>query len=63
VLPPDESDASILTGKKKDKLIVKKPLAGTDDDILKDGTPANGFNTGIKKETKTAPVVTGRRNR
>ena len=63
VLPPDESDAGILTGKKKDKLATKKTPVGTDDDILKDGTPANGFNTGIKKETKTAPVVTGRRNR
>jgi len=63
VLPPDESDASILTGKKKDKVATKKAMPGTDDDILKDGTPANGFNTGIRKETKTAPVVTGRRNR
>jgi len=63
VLPPDEYDASILTGKKKDKLTAKKTPAAADDDILKDGTPANGFNTGIKKETKTAPVVTGRRNR
>jgi hypothetical protein len=56
VLPPDETDASILTGKKKDKPADKKIA-------VKDGTPANGFNTGIKKERKTAPVVSGRHNR
>jgi hypothetical protein len=50
VLPPDESDASVLGGKKKDKPPVKKTVVKDDDDILKDGTPANGFNTGLKKE-------------
>ena len=52
VLPPDESDAGILVGKKKDKPAVKRSNSKDDDDILKDGTPANGFNTGIKKEPK-----------
>jgi hypothetical protein len=54
VLPPDESDAGLLGlgGKKKDKPAVKRSGSKDDDDILKDGTPANGFNTGIKKEPK-----------
>jgi len=60
---PDESDAGILTGKKKDSTAVKKPVAKDDNDILKDGTPANGFNTGIKKDSKKEPLVTGRHNR
>ncbi len=47
---PDESDAAILTGKKKDNTQVKKKAAKPEDDILHDGTPANGFNTGIKKD-------------
>lgn len=47
---PDESDAGILTGKKKDNTPVKKKAAKSEDDILHDGTPANGFNTGIRKE-------------
>ena len=59
---PDESDAGILTGKKKDNNTVKKTTAKDDDDILKDGTPANGFNTGIKKETKKETLVTGKRH-
>ena len=54
---PDESDAGILTGKKKDNPAVKKSTAKDDDDILKDGTPANGFNTGIKKESKKEPLT------
>ena len=49
VLPPDESDAGMLVGKKKDKPAVKRSSSKDDDDILKDGTPANGFNTGIKR--------------
>lgn len=49
---PDESDASVLTGKKKDNPAVKKKTSKDDDDILKDGTPVNGFNTGIKKDSK-----------
>src|SRR5450432_1562047 len=49
---PDESDASVLTGKKKDNTAVKKKTSKDDDDILKDGTPVNGFNTGIKKDSK-----------
>ena len=57
---PDESDAGILTGKKKDNTAVKKS-ASKEDDILKDGTPANGFNTGIKKESKKEPLtISGR---
>ncbi|MEO5682238.1 MAG: hypothetical protein ABIQ88_06330 [Chitinophagaceae bacterium] len=61
---PDESDAGILTGKKKDNLIIKKSTAKEEDDILKDGTPANGFNTGIKKEPKKEPLtISGRRQR
>ncbi len=59
---PDESDASMLTGKKKDNVAVKKTMAKDSDDILKDGTPANGFNTGIKKETKKETLVTGKRH-
>ncbi len=59
---PDESDPGIITGKKKDNTVVRK-VAGTEDDILKDGTPANGFNTGIKKESKKDPVtISGKRN-
>ena len=54
---PDESDASILTGKKKDDGAAKKSTAKDSDDILKDGTPANGFNTGIKKEPKKEPLT------
>lgn len=46
---PDESDAGILTGKKKANTPIKKKAAKSEDDILNDGTPANGFNTGIKK--------------
>ena len=49
---PDESDAGILTGKKKDNAPLKKKVSKREDDILNDGTPANGFNTGIKKDTK-----------
>jgi hypothetical protein len=60
---PDESDAGILTGKKKDNTAVKKPALKDDDDILKDGTPTSGFNTGIKKDAKKEPIVTGRHNR
>ncbi len=62
---PDESDASILTGKKKDNSAVKKTTTTKDDsDILKDGTPANGFNTGIKKESKKEPLtVSGKHKR
>jgi hypothetical protein len=41
-----------MSGKKKDKPAVKISSSKDDDDILKDGTPANGFNTGIKKEPK-----------
>lgn len=47
---PDESDAGILTGKKKANAPVKKKAVKSEDDILHDGTPANGFNTGIKKD-------------
>lgn len=53
---PDESDAGMLTGKKKANPPVKKKAAKPEDDILHDGTPANGFNTGIKKDA-------GRKNR
>lgn len=61
---PDESDAGMLTGKQKDNTAaVKKPATKDDDDILKDGTPANGFNTGIKKDIKKEPPITGRHNR
>jgi len=60
---PDESDASILTGKKKDNPAVKKTTAKDDTDILKDGTPANGFNTGIKKETKKEPLTVSGKHR
>ena len=63
VTAPDESDAGILTGKKKDNTAAKKPVAKDNDDILKDGTPVNGFNTGIKKESKKDPLITGRHNR
>ncbi|MFT3932958.1 MAG: hypothetical protein QM726_05020 [Chitinophagaceae bacterium] len=52
---PDESDASILTGKKKDNTAVKSNVGK--DDILSDGTPANGFNTGIKKDNKKEPLT------
>lgn len=57
---PDESDASVLTNKKKDEPHRKKAVVKNDDDILKDGTPANGFNTGIKKDSKKEPLVSGR---
>jgi hypothetical protein len=49
---PDESDAGVLTGKKKDNAPLKKKVSKREDDLLNDGTPANGFNTGIKKDTK-----------
>lgn len=63
VKAPDESDASILNNKKKDNTATKKTVAKEDDNILKDGTPANGFNTGIKKDTGKEPLITGgRRN-
>ena len=55
VLPPDETEADFLSVKKKDNpLINKNPVntAKDDSDILKDGTPTKGFNTGIKKNTK-----------
>jgi hypothetical protein len=55
VLPPDETEADFLSAKKKDNPVVNNPAVNTakdDSDILKDGTPTKGFNTGIKKNTK-----------
>ncbi len=52
VLPPDESDAGLLIIKKPAKSTVKKTDAKNEDDILQDDAAANGFNTGIKKDTK-----------
>jgi hypothetical protein len=49
VLPPDESDARILNIK---RIPVKKTGAKNEDDILQDDGAANGFNTGIKKDSK-----------
>ena len=55
VLPPDETDADFLPAKKKDEPEVKNipaVIEKDDGDILKDGTPKKGFNTGIKKNKK-----------
>jgi hypothetical protein len=55
VLPPDETEADFLSVKKKDKPLVNNNPVNTakdDSDILKDGTPTKGFNTGIKKNMK-----------
>ena len=55
VLPPDETAADFLPAKKKDNPAVNNNPVNTakdDSDILKDGTPTKGFNTGIKKSTK-----------
>ena len=64
VLPPMETEADLLLLKKKDepaitpttenKVRVVKNTAGptAEGDILSDGTPRKGFNTGIKKEKK-----------
>ena len=63
VLPPMETEADLLLLKKKDEpavaasenkvTAVKHTAAsGSDGDILSDGTPRKGFNTGIKKEKK-----------
>ncbi len=60
---PDESGAGELNAKKKDNPAGKKAVTAGNDDILKDGTPASGFNTGIKKDQKKEPFITGRRNR
>ena len=51
VLPPDESDTKLLNFKKTDKA-VKKTGTKNNDDILQDDAAANGFNTGIKKDSK-----------
>ncbi|HTL07521.1 MAG TPA: hypothetical protein VL307_04655 [Chitinophagaceae bacterium] len=59
---PDESDAGILTGKKKDRGPLKKTSA-KEDDILADGNPADGFNTGIKKESKKNPLTAAGRSK
>lgn len=53
VVPPDESDTRLLTTQKPGK----PPAAGktnvkNNDDILQDAGAANGFNTGIKKDSK-----------
>lgn len=52
VLPPDESDAGLLIIKKPSKSTVKKTDSKNEDDILQDDAAGNGFNTGIKKDTK-----------
>ena len=52
VLPPDESDASILTGKKKVNPPVKKLNSKDNEDILKDASIINGFHSGKEKEIK-----------
>lgn len=59
VLPPDETDAGLLSGKKKDNTVPKKSTP-RDDDILKDATIANGFNTGIKTDTRKKNTSTAR---
>ena len=60
---PGENDASLLNSKKKLKPAATK-TSTKDDDILKDNTPANGFNTGIKKEAKKEPLtVAGKHGR
>ena len=52
VLPPDESDASILTGKKKVNPAVKRLNNKDNEDILKDASIINGFHSGKDKEIK-----------
>jgi len=52
VVPPDESDASVLTGKKKVKPVVKKLNGKDNDDILKDASIINGFHSGKEKENR-----------
>ena len=52
VVPPDESDASVLTGKKKVKPVVKKLNGKDNDDILKDASIINGFRSGKEKENR-----------
>jgi hypothetical protein len=55
VLPPDETDADFLPVKKKDNPVINNAasnISKDDSDILKDGTPTKGFNTGIKKGAK-----------
>ncbi len=54
VLPPDETDADFQTNKKKVNPAITNPsnTSKDDTDILKDGTPTKGFNTGIKKSKK-----------
>jgi hypothetical protein len=50
-----------INAKKKDNATAKKPVVN-DDDILKDAGAANGFNTGIKKDTKKEPLtISGKR--
>ena len=64
VLPPLETEADLLLLKKKDEparaaeadirltSVKSQPPSPTGGDILSDGTPRKGFNTGIKKEKK-----------
>jgi len=52
VLPPDKSDTRLLNLKKPDKAATKKTGTKNNDDILQDDAASNGFNTGIKKDTK-----------
>ena len=61
ILPPDESASNLFVVKKKAMLSLPKKSTAIQDDILKDGTPVNGFNTGIKKETSKEPLLTGNR--
>ena len=61
VLPPMETEADLLLLKKKEEPVVpvnaenkmkNHASSAADADILSDGTPRKGFNTGIKKEKK-----------
>ena len=63
VLPPMETEADLLLLKKKDeqalpeteskvKTVQRSTTPSAEGDILADGTPRKGFNTGIKKEKK-----------